>query len=118
MNRASGATLRCSPWQRRGKRVVDFENAGRMTETLQTASVTSWKFLCGNSGELPAGRIKQNRARLFHLGEIFDPGISFDFSAQLKQVGRERIADRLRAALRQRPADRMTGGAQNEPERG
>ena len=117
VQRAGGAACRRAPRHRLGERVIDLENTRRMTKALQSFAITRRQLIAGDAGKLPAGRVKQHRARLWELREIFDPAIRFNFAPEFAQAGGERIRDRLRAAPRQRPADRVASRAQHEPER-
>ncbi len=79
VKRPSRAALRRQPRHRRGKRVIDFENARRVPEIFQPPAVTIGQLRCREPGKLPTGGIEQNSARRGQLAEIFDPAIGFNF---------------------------------------
>lgn len=58
VQRARGATFRGAPRYRRGERIINFENTGRMTKTLEPLPVTPGKSIGRDGGKLPAGGVE------------------------------------------------------------
>ena len=68
--------------------------------------------LAGQAREVPGGEIEQSRLRSGQLVEILQGMAKLDRPAEFAKMRCQRLADRLRAPARQRPAGHMSARAE------
>jgi hypothetical protein len=83
------------PWDRFAQRIIDFENSRRVPKSFQSAAISPWQFLTGNSQKFPGRNVQKNRSRFREIAEIIDTTIYFDFSPKLTQMSGKRVRNLL-----------------------
>src|SRR5208282_1517243 len=91
MDRACGPALLGYPWDWPPKRIVDFENCGRMFELIKLAVVGRRQTLPRDPDKLPRRDVKQDRTSGRKILQITHAGVGFDFSAELAQMPGEGV---------------------------
>src|SRR5204862_1069423 len=102
---------------RAAQRPVDLEDAGTMTVARERVAVARVQAIAADREQLARRDVEEVRARGRQLREARDRRIADQRAAEPDQPGDQRVDDRARAATRERPADRVTGGAEDERER-
>ena len=108
MNCSCATTSFGFPWDRLTQRIIDFENARRVSKLFQSAAISRRQFLASDSQKFPDRNIQKNRARFRQVAKILDAMIHFDLPAELTQISGKRVRNLLRSPAWNRPAHRVS----------
>ncbi len=106
------------PGNRSGERVINLENARRVTEPRQAPTIARLHSVAGHTQELPWRHIKQNDARFRQFIEIIGATDDFDSAPEFAKISGQRVRNRLRSTPRQRPAYGVPGHGEHQTDRG
>src|SRR5690606_14202336 len=85
-------------------------------EALEAASKPGRQRVARDPRERSRHDVEEHDARLRERGERLDRAPGLDLSAERAEARSERVDDRLRAAARERPTDRVPGEREDQAE--
>ncbi len=107
---------RCLPGDRPIERQIDLEHPRAVAIAFELAAVALRQARAGDRQHLARREVEQDRARGRQGVDRLDRRPGDDLATERAQAGRQGIGDPLRAATRERPADRVAHGTKDEPE--
>src|ERR1041385_4025596 len=116
MNRARPTARFCCPRNWFTQRIIDFENAGRVSKRSQAPAIFRRQLLTGDSQKFPNRNVQKNSSRFGQLLQSLYPTVDLNAAAEFAQIIRESICNLLRAAPWNRPADGVSREAQDQGE--
>ena len=105
-----------TPWDGLAQGPIHLENAGTVTVSLEFATERRRKVFAAHGKELPGRHIEKNWVA--QTLKRVNGCVGSDDASRFLQASPERIRDRLRASLGNRPADCVSCYSKHQPEGG
>src|SRR5271155_1063553 len=117
VHRRGAKALGCSPRNRAPQSVVHFENSRAVAVFAQSTSVSRRQSARRHSHQLKRSHVAQRDVKLWKRCKILYARRSLNFAAKLRKIAAQRLGERLSPAARNRPADCMCRGPQQNAKR-
>ena len=118
MDGAGVREIRVMPRNRPVERPIHLADARAVAEPLQAQGVPGRRAVARDRHQLPRGDVEEDGAHRRQVGEAPHRGAGDHLPAEATDLPDEGIRQPLGAAQDDRPADRVCGDGQDQPERG